>query len=146
MLASGLSNAVLNAFFTWITNREMAFTPVSSVAVDTFITTGFVSGLVTFPTAYFTRKAIQAGLPFSEKANRLVNRLPRKPGLLWLSLWLLFLALFEIPLLLAGKTTGLQGFDFLPLVAAKFLVYGCMGGSVGPLVAFRQLQPLKETN
>ncbi len=146
ILASGISNALLNAFFTWLMNREMAFTPGAAVAVDTLFTTGFVSCLVTFPTAYFTRKAVKAGLPLVEKENEFVNRFPRKPVRLWLTVWLAFLSLFEILLFLALRMDVLEGIDFLPLVIGKFFVYGLMGGGVGAFVALRQLQPEKETN
>lgn len=146
ILASGISNALLNAFFTWLMNREMAFTPGAAVAVDTLFTTGFVSCLVTFPTAYFTRKAVKAGLPLAEKENEFVNRFPRKPVRLWLTVWLAFLSLFEILLFLALRMDVLEGIDFLPLLIGKFFVYGLMGGGVGAFVALRQLQPEKETN
>jgi len=141
VLASGISNAILNACFTWLVNRQMAFTPGSAVAVDTFITTGFVSCLVTFPTAYFTHKATQAGLPLMEKENKFVNSLPRNSVRLWLLMWLFFLALFEMLLFLVLKLATLEGIEFLPLVIGKFFAYGLMGGFLGAFVAFRQLQP-----
>ncbi len=146
MLVSGASNALLNAVFTWLLNRQMAFTPRSAVAVDTFFTTGFVSCLVTFPTAYFTCKAIGGGLPLATKENGFVIWLPRKPVRLWLLLWLSFFVLFEILLFVALKAAGCEGLEFLPLVISKFILYGVMGACLAAVVAFRQLQPARETS
>ena len=144
ILASGISNALLNAFFTWVMNGKTAFIPGSSIAVDTFLTTGFVSCLVTFPTAHFTRKAIKAGLPLAEKETSFVNRLPRKSVPLWLILWLAFLVLFEVLLFLLLKAGSLDRLPLLPLAIAKFLAYGLMGGFLGGFIAFRQLQPERQ--
>jgi hypothetical protein len=146
ILASGLSNAILNALFTWLTNRQMVFTPYSGAAVDTFFTTGFVSCLVTLPTAHFTHRAIAAGLPQIEEENKLVNSLPRRSVPLWLAIWLFFFVLFELLLFLVLKAAGLEGIGFLPLIIGKFFVYGLMGGFLGAFVAFRCLQPEKAMN
>jgi hypothetical protein len=61
-------------------------------------------------------------------------------------MWLFFLVLFEILLILVLKLAELEGLSFLPLVMAKFVVYGLMGSFLGAFVAFRQLQPEKATN
>ncbi len=138
---SGISNAVLNSLFTWLMNMSMSITPYSSVVSDTFFTTGFVSCLVTLPTAYFTRKAMRAGLLRAEKDNRFVNSLPRKFVRLWLLLWFAFFILLEFLFFIVFQLLGMDGINFWPLVITKFLVYGVMGGFLGAFVSYRFLQP-----
>lgn len=138
---SGISNAVLNSLFTWLMNMSMSITPYSAVVSDTFFTTGFVSCLVTLPTAYFTRKAMRAGLLRAEKDNRFVNSLPRKFVRLWLLLWFAFFILLELLFFIVFQLLGMDGINFWPLVITKFLVYGVMGGFLGAFVSYRFLQP-----
>ena len=140
-LMSGISNAVLNSLFTWLTNRSKSFTPYSGVIADTFFTTGFVSCLVTLPTAYFTHKAIRAGLLLIEEENKIVNSLPRKFLWLWLLLWLVFFILLELLFFIVFKLLGMNGINFWPLLITKFIVYGLMGGFLGAFVSYRFLQP-----
>lgn len=140
---SGMSNAVLNSFFTWLMNRPKSFTSYSAVVADTFFTTGFVSCLVTLPTAYFTRKAIRSGLLLAEEENKFVNSLPRKFVWLWLLLWLVFFILLELLFFIVFKLLGINGINFWPLLITKFIVYGLMGGSLGAFVSYRFLQPEK---
>ena len=145
ILYSGMSNAFLNSLFTWLMNRQKAFTPYSDVAFDTFFTTGFVSCLVTLPTAYFTSQAIKAGLPLIKEENKFVNSLPRKSVWLWLLLWIAFFILFELLLFIMFKLMGMNGINFWPFFIAKFIVYGFMGGFLGAFVAYRCLQPGKNS-
>ena len=145
ILYSGMSNAFLNSLFTWLMNRQKAFTPYSDVAFDTFFTTGFVSCLVTLPTAYFTRKAIRSGLLLTEEENKFVNSLPRKFVWLWLLLWLVFFILLELLFFIVFKLLGMNGINFWPLLITKFIVYGLMGGFLGAFVSYRFLQPKKNS-
>jgi len=142
---SGISNAVLNSLFTWLMNMSMSITPYSSVVSDTFFTTGFVSCLVTLPTAYFTRKAVRAGLLSTEEENKCVNSLPRKFVRLWLLLWLVFFILLELLFFIVFKLLGMQGINFWPLLVTKFIVYGLMGGFLGAFVSYRFVQPEKNS-
>lgn len=142
---SGVSNAVLNSLFTWLTNRSKSFTSYSAVVSDTFFTTGFVSCLVTLPTAYFTHRAIRAGLLPIVEENKFVNGLPRKFIWLWLLLWFVFFILLELLFLVVFKSLGMDGIDFWPLLITKFIVYGLMGGFLGAFVSYRFLQPEKDS-
>ena len=74
---SGVSNAILNSLFLYLFHTDMGVITYESVLTDTFITCGFVACLVTWPTAFFTRKAVRAGLPPMERI-RLIDRLPKK--------------------------------------------------------------------
>lgn len=145
VLNSGVSNAILNSVFTWIFNRSMSITPFTDVVSDTLFTTGFVSCLVTLPTAYFTLKAIKAGLPLIEKENKFVNSLPRKPVKFWLLLWLVFFILFSFLSFIVFKLFGINGISFWAFFIVKFVVYGLMGGFLGAFVAYRFLQPEKNS-
>ena len=88
VINSGVSNAILNSLFFYLFNTDMGVITYESVFTDTLITCGFVACLVTWPTSFFTRKAVRAGLPPIER-TRLIDRLPKKWPLLWLTLWLL---------------------------------------------------------
>jgi len=140
---SGVSNAVLNSLFTWLTNISKLFTSYSGVVSDTFFTTGFVSCLVTLPTGYFTQRAIRAGLLLTEEENKFVNSLPRKFVWLWLLLWLVFFILLELLFFIVFKLLGMDGINFWPLLITEFIVYGLMGGFLGAFVSYRFLQPEK---
>jgi len=137
---SGVSNAVLNSLFFYLLHREGGFIAYESVLIDTFITCGFVACLVTWPTAFFTRKAIKAGLPTLGK-NRVVDSLPKPWPLLCLVLWLMSALATGLLLWLGFRMFGMSGISFLPMLAVKFISMGLLGGALGALVAARYLQP-----
>lgn len=137
---AGVSNAILNSLFFWLFNRDMGVIACESVFTDTLITCGFVACLVTWPTAFFTRKAVRAGLPPMERI-RLIDRLPKKWPLLWLALWLLSAPVVELLTWLGFKACGISEIAFLPMLVVKFASMGLLGGALGALVAARYLQP-----
>ncbi len=136
---SGVSNAILNSLFLYLFNRDMGFIPYESTVADTLITCGFVTCLVTWPTSYFTRRAVRAGLPLIER-NRLIDRLPKKWPLLWLALWLLSALVVELLTWLGFQLCGINEISFLPMLIVKFVSMGLLGGALGALVAARYLQ------
>ena len=139
-ICSGISNAVLNALAFYLGNRAMKPLAWPDVAVDAFITCGFVSLLVTLPTAYFTGKAIKAGLPLLPPVKWL-NRLPRKKWKLWLFLWF-FSALIVVTILAAVYELGnITSIAFGTMLIARFAWCGLLGGVFGILVGARYLQP-----
>lgn len=140
VINSGVSNAILNSLFLYLFHMDMGAIAYGSVFMDTFITCGFVTCLVTWPTSFFTRKAVRAGLPPMERI-RLVDRLPKKWPLLWLTLWLLSALVVELLTWLGGKGCGISEIAFLPMLIVKFVSMGLLGGGLGGLVAARYLQP-----
>ena len=137
---SGVSNAVLNSLFLYLFHMDMGVVTYESVFADTLITCGFVACLVTWPTAFFTRKAVTAGLPSMERI-RLIDSLPAKWPLLWLTLWLLSALVVELLTYLCFKVCGISEIAFLPMLIVKFVSMGLLGGALGALVAARYLQP-----
>ncbi len=137
---SGVSNAVLNSLFFYLIHRDGGAISYESVFTDTLITCGFVACLVTWPTAFFTRKAAEAGLPRLKK-NSLIDRLPKPWPFLWLVLWFLSAVVMELLLWLGFKARGVQEISFLPMLVVKFVSMGLLGGLLGALVAARYLQP-----
>ena len=137
---SGVSNAILNSLFFYLFHMDMGVITYESVFTDTLITCGFVACLVTWPTAFFTRKAVRAGLPPMEKIP-LIDRLPKKWPLLWLALWLLSALVVELLTWLGFKVCGINEIAFLPMLIVKFVSMGLLGGALGALVAARYLQP-----
>jgi len=140
VINSGVSNAILNSLFFYLFNTDMGVITYESVFTDTLITCGFVACLVTWPTSFFTRKAVRAGLPPIER-TRLIDRLPKKWPLLWLTLWLLSALVVELLTWLGFKFCGISEIAFLPMLIVKFVSMGLLGGVLGALVAARYLQP-----
>ena len=137
---AGVSNAILNGLFFYLLNAETDAIPFASVLVDTLLTCGFVSGLVTWPTTYFTRKAVHAGLPVMERYHW-IDCLPRRWPLLWLTLWAssgLFAAFLTW---LGFRLCGFSSIAFTPMLIVKCVSLGLLGGVLGALVAARYLQP-----
>ena len=138
--ASGISNAFLNCLAFYIGNRSLQPVSHSAAAIDAFITCGFISLLVTFPTAYFTGKALKAGLPVMER-NRWVYWLPGKTWLLWLTLWLLAVVVMEMVFAGIYLLGGIEEITFFPMLLWRFCWCGLLGGTIGVLVGTRCLQP-----
>jgi len=137
---SGVSNAILNSLFLYLFHMDMGVIAYESVFTDTLITCGFVACLVTWPTAFFTRKAVRAGLTPMERI-RLIDHLPKQWPLLWLTLWLLSALVMELLTWLGFKGCGISEIAFLPMLVVKFVSMGLLGGALGALVAARYLQP-----
>jgi hypothetical protein len=140
VINSGVSNAILNSLFLYLFHTDMGVMTYESVFTDTLITCGFVACLVTWPTAFFTRKAVRAGLPPMERI-RLIDRLPKKWPLLWLQLWLFSALVVELLMWLGFRICGISEISFLPMLIVKFVSMGLLGGALGALVAARYLQP-----
>ncbi len=134
-LYSGVSNAILNGVALYLSNRTMQPLSWIDAAIDAFITCGFVSLLVTLPTAYFTRKAVQAGMPTMNTPGWL----SRNKWLLWLELW--FLAVIVMETVFAGiyGLTGLKTISFTMMLIFRFCWCGLLGGTLGALVGARFL-------
>jgi len=137
---SGVSNAILNSLLLYLFHMDMGVIAYESVFMDTFITCGFVACLVTWPTAFFTRKAVRAGLPPMER-TRLIDRLPKKWPLLGFTLWLPSALVVELLTWLGFNVCGINEIALLPMLVVKFVSMGLLGGALGALVAARYLQP-----
>ena len=136
---AGVSNALLNLFFGYLGNREMLPIGWWDAAVDVGMTCGFISLLVTLPTAWFTQKALKQGMPV-QTTGRWLRWFPQNVFFLWLWLWLGATLGMEI---LTGIFYGLHGgaaVTFEVMLAWRFLWCGLLGGSLGVLVAARFLQ------
>jgi len=140
VIISGVSNAILNSLFFYLSNAEMGVITYEKVFSDTLITCGFVACLVTWPTYFFTRKEVRAGLPTLTR-NRLIDFLPKRWPLLWLTLWLFSALVVEILTFLGFLLFGINEIALLPMLIIKFLSMGLLGGSLAALVAARYLQP-----
>ena len=139
---SGVSNAVLNGVALYLGNRAMKPLSWSDAASDAFLTCGFVSLLVTLPTAYFTGRARRAGLPHLPFVAWLC-RLPEKKWKLWLFLWFVSAIVMET---VFATLYGLAGFETLPfqfMLPFRIFWCGALGGIFGVLVGARYLQPIR---
>ena len=92
-VTAGIFNLVLNPFFAWLSNREMADVPLAgAVVVDTVITCFIMSLLVTLFISADTRRAVKAGVLETAgqglQAGSLLRRLPGRPWKLGLLLGL----------------------------------------------------------
>ena len=140
VIISGVSNAILNSLFFYLFNAGIDVIPAEKIFTDTFITCGFVAGLVTWPTSFFTRREVSAGLPPLIR-NSLIDRLPKRWPLLWLTLWLLSVFVVGLLTLLGFQLFGIGEIAFLPMLIVKFVSMGLLGGALAALVATRYLQP-----
>lgn len=140
IINSGISNGIFNVLCLWVFNRDMPFMMYSDIAMDTFFTTGFISCLVTFPTAYFTRKAIAAGLPPCELESHIIGLLPEKITRLWLMLWIASALFLEVVFFIYFSASKISGINFISMVMLKFIYCSIMGAFLGGLVAYRYCQ------
>ncbi|NLY00182.1 MAG: hypothetical protein GXY83_29135 [Rhodopirellula sp.] len=137
---AAIANAVLNGLFFYLSNMRMEKIPLAGALVDTLITCGFVTCLVTWPTSHFTRKAVKAGFPAME-ANPLIGVLPVKWPLLFLLLWPAMAVAMGSLVCASYWILGLDSIGFLPMLILKIVSMGVLGGGVAALVAARYLQP-----
>lgn len=143
-VTAGVFNLVLNPFFTWLSNREMAAVPLAGEAtIDTAITCFIMSLLVTLFISADTRRAIGAGTlettVWSPRAGRLLRRLPARPGLLGLVLGLA--AAVVVTPCLAGlfSAFGVTSFSFIAFAALKAVYTPIVAYAVARWVILRQL-------
>lgn len=138
-LCSGISNAFLNALLFYLGNRETRPLSYLDAAIDAVISTGFISLLVTLPTAYFTGRTLRAGLP-PMPPNRWMLKLPRNPWKLWLALWLPSAAAMEGVFAVIYLFNGFGSIAFPAALIFRFCWCGLLGGVLGVLVGARYLQ------
>ncbi len=132
-VTAGIFNLVLNPFFAWLGNMEMADVPLAgAAAVDTAITCMAMSLLVTLFISADTRRALKIGsletaqsLP---RPGRLLCRLPGRPWQLGLLLGLVAAAVV---------TPCLVGFfSALGVVSFPFSAFALLKAVYTPLVAY----------
>ena len=134
-ITAAIFNIVLNPFFAWLVNREMADVPLTgdgSAVIDTAITCFIMSLLVTLFISADTRRALRSGA--IEAARRplpgegLLRRLPGRPWKLGILLGL------AVAVAVTPCLTGL--FSALGVTSFSFSAFALLKAVYTPLVAY----------
>ncbi|MEW6530133.1 MAG: hypothetical protein AB1473_04800 [Thermodesulfobacteriota bacterium] len=148
-IGAAVGNIVLNPAFAWLSNREMAFTPLSgggSIIVDTAITSVVMSLVVALFVASGTRREIAAGRigsfdGFSQRF-RLLSWLPRQGWALGLIMGVA-VALVVTPLIfILFSLLGIAGLPFAGFALFKAVWTPLVAFVVARWVVLRQLLPV----
>ena len=141
---AGLFNLVLNPFFAWLSNMDMADVPPGAAAVDTVITCLIMSLLVTLFTSADTRRAFKAGsLKTSiQPSGRMLCRLPSRPWKLGLLLGFAFAAVVTPCLAGVYALFGVGSLAFFAFAALKAVYTPLVAYAVARWVILRQLAAL----
>jgi hypothetical protein len=144
-VTAGIFNLVLNPFFAWLGNMEMADVPlVGAAAVDTAITCMVMSLLVSLFISADTRRAIRAGsletagMPL--RGERLLCRLPVRPWKLGLLLGLAVAVVVTPWLVGLFGIFGVASFSFFAFAALKAVYTPIVAHAVARWVILRQLE------
>lgn len=141
---AGIFNLVLNPFFAWLGNMEMADVPlVGAAAVDTAITCMAMSLLVTLFVSADTRRALKGGnLETSERslrAGRLLRGLPVRPWKLGLFLGLAVTVVVTPCLVGLFSALGVVSFSFFTFALLKAVYTPFAAYAVARWVILRQV-------
>ena len=143
-VTAGIFNLVLNPFFAWLSNREMADVPLAgAVVVDTVITCFIMSLLVTLFISADTRRAVKAGVLETAgqglQAGSLLRRLPGRPWKLGLLLGLAVAVVVTPCLVGFFAAFGLDSFSFSAFAVLKAVYTPIMAYAVARWVILRQV-------
>ena len=143
-VTAGIFNFVINPFFTWVSNREMADVPMAgAVAVDTAITCMVMSLLVTLFISADTRRALKAGALETAgptpQAGGLLRRLPGRPWPLGLFFGLAAAIVVTPCLVVFFSALGVTSFSFLAFALLKAVYTPFVAYAIARWVILRQL-------
>lgn len=146
-VTAGIFNLVLNPFFAWLGNMEMADVPLAgAAAVDTAVTCMVMSLLVTLFVSADTRRGLKAGnLETSEsplRAGRLLRHLPVRPWKLGLLLGLAVAAVVTLCLLGLFSALGVVSFSFFAFALLKAVYTPFVAYAAARWVILRQVAAL----
>ncbi len=134
-LTAAIFNIVLNPFFAWLVNREMADVPLTgdgSALIDTAITCFILSLLVTLFISADTRRALKSGAIESATpplpGGRLLHSLPGRPWKLGILLGL------TVAVVVTPCLTGL--FSVLGVTSFSFPAFALLKAVYTPLLAY----------
>ena len=142
-VTAGLFNLVLNPFFSWLSNMEMADVPLGGAAVDTAITCFIMSLLVTLFISADTRRALKAGR--LETAGRVLpaghplRRLPVRPWRLGLFFGLAVAVVVTPCLVVFFSALGVTAFPFFAIALLKAVYTPPVAYAVARWVILRQM-------
>ena len=143
-VTAGIFNFVLNPFFGWLSNRDMADVPLAGgAAVDTAITCFIMSLLVTLFISADTRRVLKAGTlettGASPRAGGLLRRLPARPWKLGLLLGLAAAIVVTPCLIGLFSVFGVASFSFFAFSLLKAVYTPIVAYAVARWVILRQL-------
>ncbi|NCC35138.1 MAG: hypothetical protein EOM24_24470 [Chloroflexia bacterium] len=140
---SAIINMIVNPAITWLSNREMAVTPLTDVLVDMSITCLIMSTVIAFFMNAGVKRDLKSGnirLDAPPPSPSVLLRLPRS----WASLGLLLgfgFAILLVPVTLGIFTVfGLSKLSFGWLIVFKIAYTGAIAYLVTRWIILRQLQ------